>query len=251
MDLVAYLRVSTAHQAESYGLDAQRANIVEWSEVNGHRVVGWYQDPGISGTVEIIDRPGMTDALAALHPAPAKEDDPAQCGLVVSNLDRIARLLHLQESVLAVAWKAGGSVFTVAQGEVLADDPDDVYRTFIRQVMGGISQLERGLIAKRMRDGRKAKAAAGGKFTGRYPFGQAGEGKPGQRVTVVVKGEAAIAYRLIELRDAGLSYRQIGAVLDAEGLSPRIGDSWCATSVRNVALRSIEALGPPVDFESA
>ncbi len=46
-------------------------------------------------------------------------------------------------------------------------------RTAVRQVMGVFAELDRKMIAKRPRKGRLAKAAAGRKAVGDYPFGYA------------------------------------------------------------------------------
>ena len=43
--------------------------------------------------------------------------------------------------------------------------------------------------------------------------------------------------RIVELRQAGESYRAIAATLDAEGLRPRRAASWSAMAVRNIAER--------------
>ena len=102
---------------------------------------------------------------------------PWATGLVIARLDRLARALHVQESVLQVAWRVGASVFTIDGGEVLQDDPDDPMRTFLRQVIGGVAQLERSLIAKRMRDGRRAKAEAGGTRSASTPLVTAALGR--------------------------------------------------------------------------
>jgi len=122
---------------------------------HGHRLVALHRDEGISGTVEIDGREGLTEALAAIRFNGAQ-------GLVVTTLDRLARSLTVQEAILAQVWSAGGKVFATDDGEVLADDPDDPARTFIRQVMGAVGQLERGLIARRLRRGRQHKAETGG-----------------------------------------------------------------------------------------
>jgi DNA invertase Pin-like site-specific DNA recombinase len=236
MDLVGYRRVSTAGQLEGFGLEAQRHNIEAWAKANGHRVVEWFEDQAVSGTVDVAHRPGLSAALDALRPPPKAR------GLVVANLDRIARQLHLQEAVLQVAWTCGANVYAVAQGEVVPDDPDDPYRTAIRQIMGTMAQLERGLIAKRMRDGRRAKAAAGGKATGSYAYGQRGEGAGRQRVVVVDEQERRAVDRIVELRAAGWSYRSVAQQLDEEGLRPRRAEAWSAMSVRNVAVREAELL---------
>jgi DNA invertase Pin-like site-specific DNA recombinase len=77
----------------------------------------------------------------------------------------------VQEATLALVWQRGTRVFAADTGEVHRDDPDDPMRTAIRQVMGVFAELDRKMVAKRLRDGRLAKAAAGRKAVGDYPFG--------------------------------------------------------------------------------
>lgn len=67
----------------------------------------------------------------------------------------------MQQAILAIAWKADATVFTVDGGVVLRDDPDDPMRKAIRQMQGVFAELERSLITKRMRDGRDAKGQLG------------------------------------------------------------------------------------------
>ena len=123
------------------------------------------RDAGVSGTTD--EREGLTEALAAVRYNGAD-------GLVVHTLDRLARSLTVQEAALQQVWSAGGRVFTVDQGEVLADDPEDPVRTFVRQVLGAVSQLEAGMIARRLRRGRQHKAEQGGYAFGGPPLGYPG-----------------------------------------------------------------------------
>jgi DNA invertase Pin-like site-specific DNA recombinase len=233
MDLVAYLRVSSDSQIDGSGLDNQARACRQWAKANGHRIVATFRDEGVSGTKDVAERPGLSEAIDALRPP------PRATGLIVARLDRLARALHVQESVLQVAWLAGASVFSADAGEVLQDDPDDPMRTFMRQVIGGAAQLDRAQIAKRMRDGRNAKAAAGRKAVGAYPFGQRGEGKGRERDAAPNPHEQKVVRRIMELRRAGDSYRTIGEKLDAENLHPRRAAEWSAMSVRNVARREM------------
>jgi len=234
MELIGYIRVSTKTQvADGDGLAIQERSIRKWAKANGHRIVTICHDDGISGAKSVADRPGLSEALDMLRPP------PQATGLVVAKLDRLARALHVQESVLQVAWRAGASVFTVDGGEVLQDDPDDPMRTFLRQVVGGVAQLERNLIAKRMRDGRQAKAAAGRHAVGDYPFGYHGDGKGRERDASPRDDEQRAVRRIVELRIGGASYREIASTLDAEGLPPRRAERWSPASVRNVAEREL------------
>lgn len=232
MKLITYLRVSTpGQQADGYGLEVQERACKAWAKANGHKIVATYTDV-MSGKSEPAERPGLSAALDALRPP------PQATGLLVPRLDRLARALHVQEVALQVAWRTGAKVFTADGGEVLEDDPEDPMRTFVRQVMGGVAQLERAMIAKRMRDGRAAKAAAGRKATGDYAYGYRGEGRGRERDAAPHPDEQAAVSRIVELRKAGTPYRAIAAALDAEGLKPRRAASWSAMSVRNVAVRA-------------
>jgi DNA invertase Pin-like site-specific DNA recombinase len=78
------------------------------------------------------------------------------------------------------------------------------------------------MIAARLRAGRRHKAALGGYAGGapRYGFrAAAGELVPDE------EEQLALA-RVRELRDEGRSLREIGEVLDAEGLPPKRGGRW-------------------------
>jgi DNA invertase Pin-like site-specific DNA recombinase len=233
MDLVAYLRVSSKGQAtDGYGLDVQEEQCRAWAKTHKHRISLVCTDM-CSGKIPAGERPGLTSALEALRPP------PQATGLIVARLDRLARVLHIQETALIAAWQAGGTVFSVDQGEVLEDDPDDPMRTFVRQVMGGVAQLDRAMVVKRMKDGKRAKAASGRHAEGEYPFGYRGEGSGKTRDKVPDEDEQKAVRRIVELRQAGGSYRAIAATLDAEGFKPRRAPRWYPMSVRAIAEREM------------
>jgi len=230
MKLVAYLRVSSETQLDGFGLDAQEAVIQKWTKVNGHRVVRICRDEGLSGTLDAADRPGLACALDALA-------DGTADGLLVARLDRLARSLAVQEAALAAAWRLGASVFSVDGGEVHEDDPDDPMRTAMRQMRGVFAQLDRGQVVKRLRDGRKAKAATGRKAVGAYAYGYRGHGTGRDRDAEPEPVEQIAVQRITELRRGGASYRAVAATLDAEGHCPRRAARWSPMAVRNIALR--------------
>ena len=93
--LVGYLRVSTVDQAErGHGLDVQMRTISKWAKAHGHRIVRFYEDAGLSGSNGLDSRVALADALAAVR---SREAD----ALIVYRLDRLARDLVLQETLLA------------------------------------------------------------------------------------------------------------------------------------------------------
>jgi DNA invertase Pin-like site-specific DNA recombinase len=90
--VVAYLRVSTDHQAErGLGLQVQEQAIRKWARAGGHKVVLWTRDEGVSGSNGLDTRVGLLDALGGLKARGTE-------GLVVYRLDRLARDLIVQET---------------------------------------------------------------------------------------------------------------------------------------------------------
>ena len=228
MKLVAYLRVSTDRQAEEgLGLKVQEQGIRRWARSGGHRVAVWCRDEGVSGSNGIDQRVGLLDALTALkeHRADA---------LVVYRVDRLARALTIQEATLAKVWDLGGTVFAVDLGEIQRDDPDDPMKTALRQMVGVFAQLERGMIAARLRAGRRLKHERGG-YAG---FGSPAYGHRAEdRELAPDKDEQSALARIRELHVAGASLREIGATLTAEGHKARRSDRWHPETLRRIVAR--------------
>ena len=231
MRLVGYVRVSSEGQLDGFGLDVQQRIVTEWARRQGHQLTTVHSDGAVRGTTDAVDRPELTAALRDL------QDDKAD-GLVVATLDRLARKLSTQEAILAMVWQHNGTMFTADDGEVREDDPDDPMRTAIRQMRGVFAELDRSMVVKRLRDGRRAKEAAGRKSVGSYAYGYAGAGKGRERDATPDRAEQRAVRRIAQLRVSGTSYRAIAARLDSEGLKPRRASSWSAMSVRSVVQRS-------------
>lgn len=230
--LVLARRVSTAGQAvDGYGLDAQEADGRKWARLQTtpsvqivHVVTDGDSKAGKSGTTLIDERPGLMDALQWI--ADGKAD-----GILAPNLDRLARELTVQEAVLSYVWAIGGRVFTADHGEHLEDDASDPMRTAMRQMRGVFHQLDRGLIIKRLTEGRAAKGARGGYAYGSPRFGQRAVDKE----LTVDERENAIAELMERWRDEeGLGIRAIAARANAEGLPSKRGGRWHPTTVARV-----------------
>lgn len=231
MRVYGYTRVSTQGQADDgYGLAVQEQAIRAWAKAQGHRVVALATDAAVSGTVEADDRPGLVEALAAI----ANGDADA---LVVARLDRLARTLTVQEAAIARVWQSDGRVFSVETGEVLRDDPDDPMRTFTRQVFGAVAQLDRAMIVKRLRAGRRAKAEAGGYAYGAPRYGTRAK----DRRLVADAAEARAVARAVALRSQGCSYRGIADALTAEGYKPKRSHRWHPQVVARILAREVGA----------
>lgn len=222
MNLVGYARVSTAGQVDDgQGLDIQESAIREWAAQHRHRLIAVHRDEGVSGSSDT--REGLEEALTAVRFNGAG-------GVVVASLDRLARSLTVQEAALQQVWSSGGQVFAVDTGEVLADDPDDPVKTFVRHVLGAVSQLEAAMIARRLRRGRAHKAKTGGYAHGAPPFGYRAEG--GELVRDAE--EQKVRGLATEMREGGASYRAIANHLNEQGVPSKRGGRWHPQTVARV-----------------
>jgi DNA invertase Pin-like site-specific DNA recombinase len=225
--LIGYVRVSSAGQAseDAFGPLIQRRAIQGFAHEHGHKIVRWCEDLGVSGITAAEGRPGLMCCVSSLA---AREAE----GVATLSLDRLARSLHIQEAVLGLLWSRGAKVFT-CEREVLQDDPSDPTRTLIRHVLGAIGQFERQTITNRMQLGRQAKRQSGGYAFGAPPFGS-------QSVNGKLKDladEQAVIQRIIELRTAGASFREIANELNDNELKPRRADIWYPQTVSRVIER--------------
>jgi DNA invertase Pin-like site-specific DNA recombinase len=204
-DLVlAYLRVSTAEQADSgAGLDAQCATIEAEAQRQGW-VVEYVTDAGFSA--KSLDRPALTEALARL--------DRGEAGtLVAAKLDRVSRSVAdfaaLLDRSRVKGWRLvlldTGVDTTTASGELVSN------------MLASAAQYERRLISQRTKDGLAAKRAAGVRL-----------GRPSVLPVDVVR-------RIVAERAEGRGLRVIAEGLTADGIPTARGQTrWSTSSVQAV-----------------
>jgi DNA invertase Pin-like site-specific DNA recombinase len=102
-----------------------------------------------------------------------------------------------------------------------------------------LAQLDRAQIVKRLRDGKRLKAARGGRAGGRSPYGWTAE----DGVLVPDPDQQQALARMVELRAGGASLRRIGAVLEAEGAPLRGAARWHPATVAAILRRAGEGEG--------
>lgn len=219
--IIAYLRTSTDSQEE--GLGTQRAEIEAWASRLSLNVTSWSVDEGISGSNGLETRLGLAEALSS------KPD-----GIVVYKLDRLARDLVIQETILAEAKRQGIRVYSTLPSEdvYLQDDPKDPTRKLIRQVLGAVADYERAMIRLRMTAGAARKKAAGGYAGGGVPFGYRVNPSTHDLEPDPDEQKALEVIRALRAKDH--SYRDIAKKLDAKGLPPRKGQHWHPYSIARV-----------------
>jgi DNA invertase Pin-like site-specific DNA recombinase len=167
MTAFSYLRVSSKGQIEGDGFPRQRQCVEAYVNTHpGTEVVREFVEEGISGTKDSLDRPALTELLAAL------KTDPRGVTLVlVERADRLARDLMISEILLSEFRKMGVQVISAECGTDLTVDDDDPTKKLIRQVLGAVSEWEKNIIVQKTRLARAKIRTATGRCEGRKPYG--------------------------------------------------------------------------------
>jgi DNA invertase Pin-like site-specific DNA recombinase len=207
----AYLRVSGKGQLEGDGFPRQLAAIRKHATAQGIKIARIFREEGVSGTKDLEHRPALQELLVALHSNGTRL-------VLVEKLDRLARDLMIQESIIADLKRSGFEIVSVTEPDLCNDDPS---RVLMRQILGAFAQYERAMIVQKLRGARHRIRTRAGRCEGRKPFGA----RPGER---------EIIERMAKLRQGGLAVDKIAEALNAEGLKPRAGVRWYATSVYRV-----------------
>jgi DNA invertase Pin-like site-specific DNA recombinase len=232
--VVGYGRTSRSKD-DGVSHDEQEARIRTWCSENHHQLTEVVHDVGVPGSVDGTDRPGLAAALNAIS-------ETEVTGLVVLRLDRLARKLHVQEAILQRVWQEGGRIFEVEGGEVLQDDPEDPVRTFVRQVMGAVAELERNMTRKRLHNNRR-EAARQGRYVGgkrlarRYGYRLVRNGNGKSRYEPVPEEQEVIT-NMQEIRNGKGTLQAIVDQLNARGTATASGNgAWNPSTVRKILMR--------------
>ena len=104
----AYLRVSGNGQVKGDGFPRQLAAIRGYTKAHQIRIAKIFREEGVSGSTAATDRPAFTAMLEALH-------GNGVTTIIVERLDRLARDLMIQETILADLAKHGFTLISVAE----------------------------------------------------------------------------------------------------------------------------------------
>ncbi len=219
---LSYLRVSGKGQIGGDGFPRQRAAIAAFAGANGLDIVAEFRDEGVSGTLGLAERPGLTALLEATTADGIRT-------VLVERADRLARDLVESELLLRTFREHEIRVIEADGGNDLTSDNDaSPTAVLIRQVLGAISQWEKsGLVAK-LRAARDRVREQRGRCEGPRAFGDR-------------EGEAARLQRVLELAvDHGGNRRsltELVATLNAEGVATRSGRPWARSTVQAILVR--------------
>lgn len=211
-------RVSSAEQADRYGLDAQRAACVAFARAEGLAVVADFSEDARSTTL-LDERPAGRAALDAMLQHGAGT-------LLLARRDRLARDPFVAGHAKRAVAIFGGRI-QYAEGGNGQDDSG----LLLDDIQHAIAAHERRAIVARLRQGREAKRAADPHA---YVGGRPAYGYRADPLTreLAVEPEAADVVRSIFARARrGQPVRRIAADLTAEGAGAR---RWHPTQVARI-----------------
>lgn len=207
-----YLRVSTDAQADSgLGLDAQRSAITTAAARHHLELVNTFTDAGLSGALELEDRPGLFAAVNAL-----KRGDV----LLIAKRDRLGRDVATLAILERLITRKGARILSAA-GE--GTEGTDASSLLTRRIQDAVNENERIVIGQRTKAALKAKRDRGER-AGNIPFGYS-LGADGQTLELNADEQRVLGL-LRELRTAGYTLRHVAAELNRQGFTTRRGTAW-------------------------
>jgi DNA invertase Pin-like site-specific DNA recombinase len=225
--LVAYLRVPTAKQGRSgLGWEAQEAAVGAHAASSGCEIVGTYTEVEASTHDDLDNRPELRKAIAHARRAKAT--------LIIAKLDRLARSVY----VTALLHKSGVPF-------VCCNNPNANRLTI--QILAAVAEDEARRISERTKAALAAYKARGGLLGGSRPecrnLTAEGRKRGARRAGEVATRNAREAYEHVgpvvrDLRNSGLSLRQIAARLDGSGHTTRTGRAWNPVQVSRLLAAS-------------
>lgn len=166
MKVFGYIRVSGKGQIEGHGFIRQEKAIRDYAEKNGITIEKIFREEGISGTLGEADRPAFQEMVSEILKNGIRT-------IIIEGLDRLARELRIQEQLLIFLASKGIALFSARTGEdVTAAIQDDPMKKAMIQIQGVFSELEKGLLVKKLRKARDAKREETGKCEGRKSYAE-------------------------------------------------------------------------------
>lgn len=210
----AYLRVSGLGQVDGDGFPRQLAAIQRHAQANGVRIIKVFREEGVSGTSEMANREALQAMLAEIA-------DSNVNVVYIERLERLARDLMIQETIIGDLRKRGIELVSTTEPDLCSDDPS---RKLMRQIFGAIAEYDRAMTVLKLRGARERMRAKSGACEGRKRYGTQSH-------------ETPVVERICTLHRQGLPITHIANALNAAGIAPRAGKQWYGSSVRNILMR--------------
>lgn len=207
----AYLRVSGKGQVDGDGFVRQQEAIKNYAATHDLKIVRTFREEGISGTKDLENRPALQSLLLALYSNGVRT-------VVIERLDRLARDLMVQETIIGDLRKKDFEVVSATEPDLCSDDPS---RKLVRQIFGAIAEYDKAMTVLKLRGARQRMRAKNGRCEGRKPYGEHA-------------GEQAVLERMRSLRQQGMAVDTVADTLNREGIKSRSGGLWYGATVNRI-----------------
>ena len=220
-----YARVSTAEQAAD-GTSSIEEQIRRGKAIamlrgsSGPYDVLTFEDRGVSGSIPLAERPAGAEMLAAAN--------KGDC-IVAAKLDRLFRSAIDALKTADDLKKRGIDLVLIDMGA------DPVTSTGAAKLFFGllslVAEFERGRIAERIGEGRRAKKAKGGCIGGLPPYGYRTVGSGKAAMLVPNETEQEAVRLIIELSKRSRPYR-VSRLLAEQGHLDRLGRPFSVIQIK-------------------
>ncbi len=215
---IGYIRVSTEGQAvDGVSLDAQRAKIEAWCELNDYSITAVHVDAGISGK-SADNRPGLQAAL---------QDCRKGSALVVYSLSRLARSTKDTIEISERLAKSGADLVSLSE----KIDTTTAAGKMVFRMLAVLAEFERDQISERTTTAMQFKKAQGERV-GAVPYGYDLSADGVNLTANPVEQEVIVQAR--ELHSGGMSLRKIATELQRRGFNARNGGAFQSEQVRRM-----------------
>lgn len=214
MKAFAYLRVSSRGQVEGDGLDRQLLACQKYAAANGLEIETVFREEGVCGGTELENRPALQQLYLALNDSETKV-------ILIEKLDRLARDLMIQETMIADFKKHGYELVSASEPDLCSEEPS---RILMRQIFGAVAQYDRAMIVLKLRGARERKKSKIGRCEGRKPYGTTQEEREN------------IDY-MIALHAEGWRTDRIAEMMNRTRRTTRMGKRWHSGTVSKILSR--------------
>ena len=207
--IYGYLRLSTDESNQANSFDIQKSYINDRYDINK-----FYSDTS-SGTVPLDKRTGWTELMSVV-----KDGD----SIAIHRLDRLSR-----NSLDYLTWENKLETLGIHLVYVEGQNGDDAMSVMVRTILVAVAQLERSMIANRIKQSKKVLKEQGKHLGGSIPYGYI---KDIDGYLVENQQEQSVIGVMRRARtDMKLSYNKIAGYINDLGYTTRIGGIFTSTGV--------------------
>jgi site-specific DNA recombinase len=220
--VVGYIRVSSEEQKKSgLSIEAQEEKIKQYAGIKDLRLAKVYHDEAESG--KDMNRPSMLEIMDGIQNGKIGH-------LVVYKLDRLTRSLADLSHLLVLFDK---KEITLSSVQETIDTSTATGRLMV-QMIGMFAEWERGQIVERTQVALDRKREKGEKLGGIVPYGWSVK----KGMLIPNPKESGVLNGILKACREGRGYKDIADTLNDQGIKPRAGRRWYASTIRYICLRA-------------